>query len=567
LTIEHLLDMMGAMSDFQRWLQWNESQTFERKSCYQRSPNGPVRRPPGDVAREIAETLCAMANADGGVVLAGQENVRQNGEDGPGDVTGVDYSADALALLRSASQRLIVPPLEDAEGREESVEGRRILIFQTRSSPVPHHLTNGRCLLRVGTHNVPQSERVIVQLKEAQSPYERRPVSDATVADLDREALDWFAAKIGWQGNHEAMLREYYLLEELGLNRAAMLLFAARPRRWHDHPDVVIVRYAGKERGLGADYEAQPPIRVERPLVRQVAEAHAALSQQIRRRVELRDLFFQEQWEYPQFAWQEAVVNAIAHRDYSLGGAGIEIWLFDDRMEVRSPGLLPEPITLDRLRAREGVHFSRNPLIARVLIDSGYMREQGEGIPRMFQEMESADLQPPELTIQDFRFVVTLRNTPVYDRETLRWLRRFAGVELSRDQKRVLALAASRGGYVTSREVQKQLGMDLYGASNLIKSLIRKNVVRLPEKGGRVYEVVDPGEPDYLPSQLAVLLPSFEQDERLTRRALAELWNVSSSRAYLNARALVEDGWLTMEGAGRGAGYRLTARAKNAKVS
>src|SRR5437763_7826262 len=100
----------------------------------------------------------------------------------------------------------------------------------------------------------------------------------------------------------------------------------------------------------------------------------------MRRRVELHGLLFEEQMEYPEFAWQEAVVNAIAHRDYSLTGAGIELWLFDDRMEVRSPGLPPSPITIDELLTLRGWHVSRNPLIAR----SGGLRSHagaGRGHP------------------------------------------------------------------------------------------------------------------------------------------------------------------------------------------
>jgi ATP-dependent DNA helicase RecG len=555
------------MSDIDRWLQWNESQTFERKSCYDQRPGTPTRLPADAVGRQIAETLCAMANADGGVLLVGQENARSGGIDGPGPVTGVDFVPRTLALLMDTPHRLVVPPLADAVAREESAEGHRVLVFQVASSAVPHRLTDGRCLLRVGTQNAPYSEQTVALLKQAQSPFERRPVPEATLADLDEDALSWFAERVRWSGDYGAMLEDYNLLRAGVLTRAALLLFARRPRQWHDHPDVVIVRYAGKERGLGERYQAQPPQRVELPLVRAVEAAYATLRELLRKRVELQDLFFQEQLEYPTFAWQEAVVNAVAHRDYALTGAGIEIWLFDDRMEVRSPGAPPAPMTVEQLRLREGAHYSRNPLIARVFTDCGYMREQGEGIPRMFEAMEAADLYPPELTIQDIRFVVTLRNTLIYDPETARWLRRFADLELSQEQRRLLAMAFSRGGAFTSREVQKQFKLDLYGASNLIKSLIRKRAVRLREKGGRIYEVSEPDEPEVLPSAVTDLLPAFEDRVKLSRRDLQQIWKVNPNQAYQRAKALVESGWLEPVGAGRGAGYLLSRRARNARAS
>src|SRR5437868_6766164 len=160
------------MSDLQRWLVWNESQTFERKSCYEGPPATRTRRPPDDVALDIAETLCAMANADGGVVLVGQENRRVDGEDAPGEVTGVDYRPQSLALLREVPVRLLVPSLDDADVREERHDNLRVLVFRVRASPLAHRLTNGRCLLRIGTHNVPYDQHVVSQLKQAQSPYE-----------------------------------------------------------------------------------------------------------------------------------------------------------------------------------------------------------------------------------------------------------------------------------------------------------------------------------------------------------------------------------------------------------
>ncbi|MBM3947318.1 MAG: hypothetical protein FJ315_08000 [SAR202 cluster bacterium] len=379
--------------------------------------------------------------------------------------------------------------------------------------------------------------------------------------------MRWFANRIGWTGDHAELLRGYHLLDGQQLNHAALLLFARDPRRWHDHPEITIVRYAGRERGLGEHYRALPPQRVEKPLVRLVEAAYAVLREQFQNRVILENLFFEEQPEYPTFAWQESIVNAVAHRDYLLAGAGIEVWLFEDRIEVRSPGLPPAPITLEALRSGQGAHYSRNPLIVRVLTDGGYMREQGEGIPRMFAVMEAADLQPPEFTIADVRFVVTLRSALIYEPDTARWLRRFAEVDLTQDQKRLLAMAVSQGKRFTSHDVQKHFHLDLYAASTLIKSLIRKRVVRLPEKRGRVYEVIEPATVESLPQEMLCLLPAFQDREQLPRRVLQKLWGVRPHQAYLKARALVEGGWLEPTGAGRGAGYRLTAQARNAKVS
>jgi ATP-dependent DNA helicase RecG len=213
--------------------------------------------------------------------------------------------------------------------------------------------------------------------------------------------------------------------------------------------------------------------------------------------------------------------------------------------------------------AQRGLHLSRNPLIVRVLIDAGYMREQGEGIPRMFQVMEEADLAPPELAQQDFRFVVTLRKTPVYDSETRQWLRQFDALNCSREQRRVLAFARSRNMRFTSREIQKRFDLDVYAASQLIRSLVRKNIVRLVEKGGRIYEVVNQTLPQSIPDDLRLLLPSFQKTTKLMNKDLQILWDTPQRTARRRAKTLVDAGWLELSGAGRYAGYVLTTKGQS----
>ena len=75
--------------------------------------------------------------------------------------------------------------------------------------------------------------------------------------------------------------------------------------------------------------------------------------------------------EYPDYSVREALANALAHRDWSLEGAKVRLFIFDDRLEIWSPGRLPPPVTLERLGYDQ---FSRNRLIARVLVERGYSR-------------------------------------------------------------------------------------------------------------------------------------------------------------------------------------------------
>ena len=109
--------------------------------------------------------------------------------------------------------------------------------------------------------------------------------------------------------------------------------------------------------------------------------------------------------ELPRFAWLEAIVNAVTHRSYSLQGDHIRVKMFDDRVEVESPGRLPGSVRIDNIRH---TRFSRNPRISRVLADLRLVQELNEGMNRMFEEMSAAGLPEPRLEQTDAGFRVTL---------------------------------------------------------------------------------------------------------------------------------------------------------------
>lgn len=551
---------MNAEAEIRRLLAQPEGQFLERKSCYDRSGSSLRRRKPTDVARDVAETLAAFANADGGTLLLGVED--------DGEATGVDYPEDKLRLLELAPQRLLRPPLKPRLTRS-SLGGRTIWVYAIPWVPTAHQLHDGRYVLRIGAASVPFPADQIEALKAAK----RRALAeaeirrDATLEDLDQGLIRETGGRIGVEEEVLPFLARYRLLEwEDGTPRlrlAALLLFGRDPLRWHPRCGIDFVKYEGTEREYGARLNIVKRERVEAPLVRALQAAYRAVAPHVRARQRLHDLFFLEQLEYPTFAWQEAIVNAVAHRDYSITGLSSEVWMFEDRLEVRSPGLPPEPVTLDRLRKRERVHASRNPLIVRVLSELGFMREVGEGIPRMFEEMERNGLYPPELAIEaESLFTVRLRNQPVYSPEDLAWLDRYADRALSPDAKRILLYARAHGLSFTSRNYQELCGVDLYTASREIKELIRNGVVRLPQKGGRLYQVVElPGdERPAAPEEFRRIRPALDRRGSVTNQDIREALRISRPQAFRVAKKLVALGILRREGRGRGTRYSSVDR-------
>lgn len=111
--------------------------------------------------------------------------------------------------------------------------------------------------------------------------------------------------------------------------------------------------------------------------------------------------------EYPEFAWVEGIVNALTHRNYSIRGEYIRVSIYDDRLEILSPGLLPNIVTLENMK---NTRFSRNPRIARVLSEFGWVKEINEGVKRIFSEMEKLYLKEPNYSQPNKNVLLVLEN-------------------------------------------------------------------------------------------------------------------------------------------------------------
>ena len=119
------------------------------------------------------------------------------------------------------------------------------------------------------------------------------------------------------------------------------------------------------------------------------------------------DGIFVTKQEYQEFVRTEMVVNAVAHRDYGIKGTDIQIKMFDDRLEVDSPGIFAGMVNNDNIRY---THFSRNPKIATFLKDYGYVKEYGEGVDRMCKELESIGLPAPVFNNSTFILKTMVRS-------------------------------------------------------------------------------------------------------------------------------------------------------------
>jgi ATP-dependent DNA helicase RecG len=250
---------------------------------------------------------------------------------------------------------------------------------------------------------------------------------------------------------------------------AGLLLFGRDVDRFFPQCEVTLVRYRGREMG---DEFLREDIRDT--LVETVRRAEIWLSEHMRRGSRMIGLERQDWAQFPQGALREALVNAVAHRDYTIRGEGIRIALFGDRMECYSPGRLPGHVTVENIAAER---FSRNETLVQVLSDYGLIERLGYGIDRMLRQMADAALPPPEFRETAAGFLVTLRGQAGDDRndaaaiDTSEWRR--MGLN-ERQIGALLHLAEQRR--ITNSDIQEL-------APDVSPETIRRDLADLVERG------------------------------------------------------------------------------------
>ena len=392
----------------------------------------------------LAETMVAFANADGGVILMGV--------DLRGKPTGALTPDDAESAMRQALPQCRPPVVVDWQ--QEEVSGGWVVVLRVAKSPELHALTDGRVLVRHRTLNEPLGGEAIRQLAATKSTgdFETDVVPGTSLLDFDRHILDEYLQHRANRGRkppaggvEEHLVEIGALTPEGEATVAGLLLFGKHPQTYLPQSGVVFVKFHGKEpRGRDGLAGYGRRVEIEGPLVRVMERAWQLVWDEMRVEAVVTGLKRQELPEYPRFAVREALVNALCHRDYRLKGRRVEIRMYEDRLEVISPGGLPGYMTLDNLVED---HFSRNPRLVAGIFEWGYIEELGLGIDRMIEEMLQFGHPPPEFKATPYSFTVRLYN--VLDRTPeMQW-----DTNMNERQLRAMNFLKERGR-ITNRDYQ-----------------------------------------------------------------------------------------------------------------
>ena len=335
----------------------------------------------------IAGEIVAFANSEGGCLYVGVDD--------NGSIVGLTDSAEVFQTLSHLCRDRCIPPISPVL-EQYTVENRDIValtVMPALNRLKLYRTAGGRFYLRVGQDKKDATGRELMRIAQAAGElhYDESPVWETTLRDLAQETFAaYHEAQFGLaladhleqsQLSVEALLRNLRLADnvdgEWRLTVAGLLIFGTDPQRFMPHSRLSAVAFAGFDED--ADILDRREITGRLPQI--ITDARLFLERNIRQPA--RELGFQREDLplYDRKALGEAVVNAVAHRDYSLSGSQIRLFVFADRVEVRSPGRLPNSITLDNIRL--GVHAERNRRLATLLTQLGYMSAIGTGIPRL----------------------------------------------------------------------------------------------------------------------------------------------------------------------------------------
>lgn len=407
----------------------------------------------------MLRTVVAFANTAGGTLLLGVEDKSRR-------VRGV---ADPLALeerlANLISDRIaprLVPEIEILPWRRTQV-----LAVEVHPSPSrPHYLKrkslDGGTYVRVGSTNRLADAELIGELGRFArgEAFDEQPMPG-----LDSEAIDFRAASESFAAVRKLARRDLETLRLVTRHQGrkvptvgGMVLFGTGRERHFPDAWIQAGRFDGTDKSNIVDRTEIHALPVQA-----VEEAIAFVQKHTLRGAEIGAVRRKERWSLPPVAVREAVVNAVVHTDYAQRGAPLRLSIFDDRLEVENPGLLPFGLTVEDLP--HGVSKLRNRVIGRVFHALGLIEQWGSGIQRMSAACREAGLAAPVFEELATRFRVTITTATV-------------GPPLLDDtDQTILACLADGQGWLTS-EIAAEIELSTRATRTRLARLVGRGLVR-----------------------------------------------------------------------------------------
>ncbi len=355
-------------------------------------------------SQDFSKLMSGFANTQGGMIIVGV-NMKKS-------IIGVKEDTDKLQQKISAAAQAVSPPLVP-DIQVHSIDGKKVVaIVIQKAIDSTFHTFQGAIYVRVGsTLKKFEGNQLVDFLRSKQILCFDEISSDTALDDLDIEKIREYLKT----RNQEDFLKqnsvENFLLSSklatkngnLKIKNAAALFFAKEPEKFFPQIEIKLAQFDGTEPVKIISHQliqSDPVSSIEKSLLfikKNLSKSIQIIADKARR---------QEKYEYPLEVIREAIVNAVAHRDY-FSKDSIQIYVFSNRIEITNPGSLPTGLPRELFGT---ISVRRNPISYRLLRDYGYVEGLGSGVPRMINSMREYGLRDPEFGIYEKFFRIVLFN-------------------------------------------------------------------------------------------------------------------------------------------------------------
>jgi ATP-dependent DNA helicase RecG len=355
---------------------------------------------------DLAAALCAFANVDGGQLILGVSDDRQI--IGVGDSDRVKQKVDQVAYQNCE------PPLSITQEILQVEDKTVVVVSISPGDQRPYRTNNGVYFVRTASGRRRASREELLRLFQTVESlyYDETLVLRAALNDLDASAFADYVQKAYHEPleqlnvDYEGLLRNLGYIRELDKKYyptvASILFFGRNPQYFFPQAHIVAARIPG------TDFSALPSDNklIQGNAVDMLEDAIRFLRIHLRTAHRIQGFEPESYPELPEEALREVLVNALVHRDYTIS-APIRIFIFDDRVEVRTPGSLPNTVTIDAIRLG-AVHVLRNPILYTLFSRLGLVTGIGTGIYRTIQQVRKFAKKDPKIFIEGNEFIISL---------------------------------------------------------------------------------------------------------------------------------------------------------------
>ncbi|MEA2055155.1 MAG: helix-turn-helix domain-containing protein [Candidatus Thermoplasmatota archaeon] len=426
---------------------------------------------------KIMESISAFSNTKGGMIFIGVSD--------KGEVLGIDIGERTIETLANRIKQSTDPTIYPSISVED-IDGKNVIVVEVKESKSKSVFAFDRVYKRVGksNHRVSSDEIRKIALEGRKVYWDEQICKGASTEDINEGKIKWFLKEarrerelnIPIDASVDKVLMRLNLLKDKALTNASILLFGKSPQKFFLQAEVRCIRFKGNK-------PVKPFIDmrvISGNIIDQVDKSLDFILEHIPKAVWLAGKpQREEKYQYPQDALREAIVNAICHRNYEERG-NIQIRVFDDFLEVWSPGKLPEPLTPEDLK-KTHKSIPRNPLIARQFFWIKFVEEVGTGTNDMIDYCREWGIPEPEFKHVTGDFVVTF-----FGKLTDRYYK-----DLGLNERQIKAVDYVRkNNSITNREFRK-LFPDLTRETlrKDLNDLVNKRIlVKKGDKRGSFYE-------------------------------------------------------------------------------